>query len=50
MQKRLVRVGESLALIIDKPILSVMNMNRMTRLSVTYDGNRLIVEPSSAAM
>lgn len=45
MQKRLVRVGESLALIIDKPILSIMNMNRMTRLSVSYDGNRIIVEP-----
>jgi hypothetical protein len=45
MQKRLVRVGESLALIIDKPILSVMNMNRMTRLDVTYDGNRIIIEP-----
>ena len=45
MQKRLVRVGESLALIIDKPILSVMQMTRLTRLDVTYDGNRIIIEP-----
>jgi antitoxin component of MazEF toxin-antitoxin module len=45
MQKRLVRVGDSLALIIDKSILSVLNINRMTRLKVLHDGYRLVVEP-----
>lgn len=45
MQKRLVRVGHSLALVIDKPWLSVLNINQTSRLAIGCDGRRLVVEP-----
>lgn len=45
MQKRLVKVGNSLGLVIDKSLLSVMNVTRTTRLRMTLEGGRLVVEP-----
>jgi antitoxin component of MazEF toxin-antitoxin module len=45
MQKRLVRVGSSLALVIDKALLRVMNLTRMSRLSISLEGGRLVITP-----
>ncbi len=47
MQKRLVKVGNSLALVIDRAVLRVLNITRMSRLSVTMEGGRLVVTPMS---
>ena len=45
MQKRLVRVGTSLALVIDSGVLRLWNVTRMSRLSVEMEGGRLVVTP-----
>ncbi len=45
MKKKLSVVGNSLGLLIEKPILELLNIDRDTELDVTTDGNRLIVEP-----
>ncbi len=47
MVKRLTRHGNSLALVIDKGVLSLLNINEKTPLSVTTDGRNLIVAPAS---
>ena len=49
MQKRLVRVGTSLALVIDKAVLRLWNVTRMSRLSVEMEGGRLVVTPVSGS-
>ena len=45
MQKRLTKHGNSLALVIDKPILELLNIDTDTPLDITTDGKRLIVAP-----
>lgn len=45
MKKRLSVVGNSLGLVIEKPILELLKIDRDTELEVTTDGNRLILEP-----
>jgi antitoxin MazE len=45
MKKKLSVVGNSLGLLIEKPILELLNIDRNTELEMTTDGNRLIVEP-----
>ena len=45
MKKRLSSVGNSLGLVIERPILDLLNINRDTDLEVTTDGNKLIIEP-----
>jgi antitoxin component of MazEF toxin-antitoxin module len=45
MRKNLSAVGNSLGLVIEKPILELLNITRDTELEVTTDGTRLIVEP-----
>lgn len=45
MRKNLSTIGNSLGLIIEKPILELLNITRDTELEVTTDGTRLIVEP-----
>ena len=45
MKKKLSIVGNSLGLLIEKPILELLNIDRNTELEMTTDGNRLIVEP-----
>ena len=47
MVKRLTKHGNSLALVIDKPVLDLLNFNADTPLSVTTDGRCLIVTPVS---
>ena len=45
MRKNLSAIGNSLGLVIEKPILDLLNITRGTELEVTTDGTRLIVEP-----
>ena len=45
MIKTLRPVGNSLGLIIDRPILELLGIDRQTRLRVTTDGKVLYIEP-----
>lgn len=45
MVKRLTKHGNSLALVIDRGVLNLLEINRDTPLSVTTDGKCLIVSP-----
>lgn len=45
MRKKLSAVGNSFGLVIEKPILELLNIDRDTVLEVTTDGSRLIIEP-----
>jgi antitoxin MazE len=46
MVKKLTRHGNSLALVIDKPILDLLDMNEQTPLEIVTDGRSLIVSPA----
>ena len=45
MQKLLTKHGNSLALIIDKAVLELLNISPTTRLDITTDGDALIIRP-----
>lgn len=45
MRKNLTAIGNSLGIIIEKPILELLDITVDTELEVTADGTRLIVEP-----
>ena len=45
MRKKLSAVGNSLGLLIEKPILELLRIDRDTELDVQTDGDRLIIEP-----
>lgn len=45
MVKKLTKHGNSLALVIDKPVLDLLKIDSDTPLSVTTDGECLIVSP-----
>ena len=45
MQKKLIVVGNSLGLIIDKPVLELLRIDKDTPLDVSTDGDALIVRP-----
>jgi len=46
MVKKLTRHGNSLALVIDRPILDLLKIDTETQLDITTDGHRLIVAPA----
>ncbi len=46
MLKKLTKHGNSLALVIDKPILDLLNIDNETTLDLGTDGHRLIVIPA----
>lgn len=46
MVKKLTRHGNSLALVIDKPILELLKISADTPLDISTDGRRLIIAPS----
>ena len=48
MLKYLFKYGNSLALIIDKPILELLNIQEDTILKVTTDGTTIIITPVQA--
>jgi antitoxin component of MazEF toxin-antitoxin module len=45
MTKTLTKHGNSLALIIDKPILDLLKIDAETPLEITTDGKRLMIAP-----
>ncbi len=47
--KKLVSHGNSAALIIDKPILELLNLDMDTPLEITTDGRSLIISPVGTA-
>lgn len=46
MKKKLVNIGNSLGLVIEKPILDLLNIERETVLEITTDGEALIIRPA----
>jgi antitoxin MazE len=46
MLKKLTKHGNSLALVIDKPILDLLKIDTETALDLSTDGHRLIVAPA----
>ena len=47
MVKRLTKHGNSLALVIDRPILDLLKIDTETPLDLSTDGHRLIVAPAA---
>ena len=47
MTKKLIQHGNSVALVLDKPILELLNININTSFEVTTDGKNLILSPQS---
>jgi antitoxin MazE len=45
MTKNLIKHGNSLALVIDKPILEMLDISSDTPLEVTTNGDRLMITP-----
>lgn len=45
MIKKLSKHGNSLAILIDKPILDLLNINEQTRINIKTDGTNIIIEP-----
>ena len=45
MTKNLVAIGNSLGIIIEKPILDLLGFSKDVELKVTTDGKRLVIEP-----
>lgn len=45
MKKTLIRHGNSLALVIDKPILEMLAISADTPLELTTDGDSLLISP-----
>ncbi|PJB41624.1 MAG: hypothetical protein CO108_12835 [Deltaproteobacteria bacterium CG_4_9_14_3_um_filter_63_12] len=45
MQKKLSRIGNSLGLIIEKPILELLHIDTNTTLDLSTDGEALIIRP-----
>ena len=49
MVKKLVQHGNSLALVIDRPILDLLKIDRDTPLDISTDGKRLILAPAETS-
>lgn len=49
MIKTLTKHGNSLALVIDKPILDLLEIDASTRLSITTTGHHLLITPVRAS-
>src|SRR6266700_996696 len=49
MQKKLSTLGNSVALVIDKPIRRLLGIGRNTVVEVSTDGRRIVIEPISPA-
>jgi antitoxin MazE len=45
MRKKLTAIGNSLGVVIEKPILELLDIDRDTELEMRTDGNLLILEP-----
>ena len=49
MVKKLTKHGNSLALVIDRPILDLLKIDAETPLDISTDGQRLIVTPAATS-
>ena len=49
MTKKLIRHGNSAALVLDKALLDLLNVEMDTPLEVTTDGHNIIISPQSDA-
>ena len=49
MKKTLTHIGNSLGLVIEKPILELLDITQGTELEMTTDGKRLIIEPQRSS-
>ena len=49
MLKKLTKHGNSLALVIDRPILDLLRIDTETPLDISTDGKRLIVAPAQTS-
>ena len=49
MTKRLIQHGNSAALVIDKPLLDILNVKMDTPLEITTDGRNIIISPQTDA-
>ena len=49
MRKKLSAIGNSLGIVIEKPILELLDIDRETELDMRTDGDRLIIEPIRGA-
>ncbi len=49
MTKKLIRHGNSAALVLDKALLDLLNVRMDTPLQVTTDGHNIIISPQSKA-
>jgi antitoxin component of MazEF toxin-antitoxin module len=49
MQKHLSRIGNSLGLLIDRPILRMLGITQETPLRISHDGKRILIEPIRGA-
>ena len=47
MVKKLIQHGNSAALILDKPILDLLDLNLDSSLEITTDGKNIIISPQS---
>ena len=45
MRKKLSAIGNSLGIVIEKPILELLDITRETELDMTTEGGRLIIAP-----
>ena len=50
IRKKLTNHGNSLALVIDRPILDLLKIDTATPLPISTDGTRLIVAPAAAPL
>jgi antitoxin component of MazEF toxin-antitoxin module len=50
MIKKLSKYGNSFAIIIDKPILKLLNITHDTKLKIKTDGEKIIIEPTKNTM
>lgn len=44
--KKLTQMGNSLGILIDRPVLDLLNIDRDTALEVTTDGRAIIIKPA----
>ena len=49
MRKKLSAIGNSVGIVIEKPILELLKIDRDTELEMTTDGKRLVLEPVDEA-
>ncbi len=48
MMKKLTKTGNSLALVLDKPLLDRLNIDAKTPLEVSTDGDVIVITPARA--